>query len=367
MRKCNYLLTALFLAGVVTAAGCGKGNKEDNSLTSTEEALNYEVEDYVKLGDYKNLEIQRPIASVSDEDMEMYIQEMLDENAEYREITDRAAKEGDSVNIDYTGTIGGEEFEGGSDSDYEFVLGEGRFLEEFEANLIGKNTGETVTFSLTFPEDYDEEVGGKEAEFKVVINSVNEVTVPEYNDAFVASISEYTTVEDYEKAIREELLDSSQEEAVMAAGEDALIQAVENATISGYPQAIYDLCYNETMESYQFFAEFNGMELDEFLAENMSEEDLESIVISSVNEILVVQAIAEEEGLQITDSTYKEEAGAMATEYGYDSLEEFEADYGMASIVNMLTREKIIDFLYDSAKVEEVSQEEYYGEDATEW
>ena len=367
MRKGNYLLMALFLGGVVMAAGCGKGGKEDNSLTSTEAALNYEVEDYVKLGNYKDLEIECPVASVSDEDMEMYIQEMLDENAEYREITDRAAKEGDSINIDYTGTIGGEEFEGGSDADYEFVLGEGEFLEDFEANLIGKNAGETVTFSLTFLEDYDEEVGGKEAEFKVVINAVNEVIVPEYNDEFVSGISEYSTVDEYEKAVREELLASSQKESVAAAGEDALIQAVENATISGYPQAVYDLCYNETIESYQFFAELNGMDLDEFLAENMSEEDLESIVISSVNEVLVVQAIAEEEGLQITDSSYKEEAGAMATDYGYEALEEFEADYGMASIVNMLTREKIIDFLYDSAKVKEVSQEEYYGEDMTEW
>ncbi len=363
MRKRNYLLTALFLTGVVMAAGCGKGG---DSLTSTEAALNYEVEDYVKLGDYKDLEIMRPAASVSDEDVEMYIQEMLDENAEYREITDRAVKEGDSVNIDYTGTIGGEEFEGGSDADYEFILGQGEFLEDFEANLIGKNAGEEFTFSLTFPEDYDEEIGGKEAEFKAKINAINEVVAPEYNDAFVAGISEYSTVDEYEKSVREELLNSSQEESRMAAGEDALMQAVENATVSGYPQAIYDMCYNETMESYQFFAELNGMELDEFLAENMSEEDIESIVVSSVNEVLVVQAIAEEEGLQITDKNYKEEAQAMATEYGYDSLEEFEADYGMASIVNMLTREKIVDFLYDSAKVEEVSQEEYYGEDATE-
>lgn len=366
MRKSNYLLTALFLTGAVMAAGCGKGGKEDNSLTSTEAALNYEVGDYVKLGNYKNLEIQRPTASVSDEDMEMYIEEMLDENAEYREITDRAAKEGDSVNIDFTGTIGGEEFEGGSDTDYDLILGEGEFFEEFENNLIGKNVGETVTFSLTFPEDYDEELGGKEAEFEVKVNAISEVTVPEYNDAFVAGISEYSTIDEYEKAIREELLKSSQEEAVMAAGEDALAQAVENATVSGYPQAVYDFCYNETIESYQFYAELMGMDFDEFLAENMSEEDLESITISSVNEVLVVQAIAEEEGLQITDKNYKEEVGAMAEEYGYDSLEEFEADYGMASIVNMLTREKVVDFLYNSAKVEEVSQEEYYGEDATE-
>lgn len=368
MRKRNYLLAAVCVAGAVMTAGCSN-SKEDNSLTSTEAALNYEVADYVKLGDYKNLEVQQPIAEVTDEDVELYIEDILDENTEYREITDRAAEAGDCVNIDYTGTIDGEEFDGGTDTGADLILGSGEFFEEFESSLIGKNVGETVTFPVTFPEDYDEELGGKKAEFQVVINSISEVIKPEYNESFVAEISDYTTIEEYEKALREELLVSAKEEAVMAAGEDALAQAIENATVDGYPQAVYDQCYNETVESYQFYAEMMGVDFDELLSEYVSEEDLADITVSTVYEVLVVRAIAEKEGLEITDKNYKEEAEALAAEYEYDSLEDFEADYGQTSIVNMLLREKVVDFLYDSAKVTEVSQEEYYGEeeDATEY
>lgn len=345
--------------------GCS-GNGDGISLTSTEAALNYEVSDYVKLGDYKNLSVQQPIAGVTDEDVELYIEDLLDENAVYSDITDRAAEEGDSVNIDYTGTIDGEEFDGGSDAGYEFLLGSGEFLEEFENNLIGKNTGETFTFTLTFPDDYDEELGGKEAEFQVTINSISEVDRPEYTDAFVAEATDYTTMEEYEKALKEELLESAKEEAIMAAGEDALMLAVENATVDGYPQALYDQCYNETIEGYQFYAEMLGMDFDEFLSEYMTEDELEEITVSMVYEALVVRAIAEKEGLLVTDQNYEEEAEALAVEYGYDSLESLKEDYNQASIVNMIEREKVVDFLYDSAEVTEVSEEEYYGEDVTE-
>lgn len=366
MRRKIYLTAAVMAAGAVLFAGCGSQN-EDSSVSDTEaaeaEALNYEVKDYVKLGDYKGLDIKYPVPSVTEDDIGLCIMELIDENTEYNEITDRGAAEGDSVNIDFTGTIDGEEFDGGSSEDYEFILGEGEFLDDFESNLIGKNAKETVTFSLTFPEDYYDDTAGKTAEFSVVINSVSEVITPEYNDAFVAEVTDYDTMEAYEDSLREELMISAQEESELAAGEDALQQAIENAEINGYPQALYDACYNDTLESYQMYAEMLGMELEEFLSDYMENEDMEEVTISWVNEILVSQAIAEKEGFAITDRNYEEEAKAMAVEYGYDSLEDLEADYGKVSIVAALIRDKAISFLYDSADVTEVSEEEYYGED----
>lgn len=108
------------------------------------------------------------------------------------------------------------------------------------------------------------------------------------------------------------------------------------------------------------------MDFDEFLSEYMTEDELEEITVSMVYEALVVRAIAEKEGLLVTDQNYEEEAEALAVEYGYDSLESLKEDYNQASIVNMIEREKVVDFLYDSAEVTEVSEEEYYGEDVTE-
>lgn len=391
MKKRKYLATVLVLSGIMAFAGCGNEKKneaanqdaaaEDNAsdedtsdgssdgdtdtsnASSHENALDFKVEDYVKLGEYKNLKVQYPIPEVLEEDVQFAIEELQEENKEYKEITDRAAQEGDSVNIDFTGVVDGEAFDGGSATDYELVLGSGDFLEEFENNLIGKNSGEATTFPVTFPEDYfDEEMAGKEAEFTVTINKISEVNVPEYNDEFVAKVTDYSTTEEYEDYIRGDLMVSAQEESISASGDEALALAVENATVDGYPQELYDFYYDQTVAGYEFYASLMGMEYEDFI-EQMGEDSIEDAAIAQVNEFLVVQAIAEKEGLTITEDNYKEEAKDLMEENEYESLEEFEADYGKVSIITQLLRGKIVNFLYDNAEIEEVSQEEYYGEE----
>lgn len=394
MRRKKYFAIALVLSGAMAfSAGCGSTKKEAESSVENkadqdiagedsgesagdaaeaggaetennhEDALNFKAEDYVKLGEYKNLKVQYPVPEVLEEDVEYAIQELQDENKEYREITDRPSKEGDSVNIDYTGTLDGEEFEGGSDTDYELVLGSGDFLEDFENSLIGKNKGETVTFPVTFPEEYfDSEVEGKQAEFTVTVNKISEVIVPEYTDEFVAKVTDYKTIEEYEEYIRGDLISAAQEESVSASGEDALALAVENAEIDGYPQELYDFYYDETIAGYQFYASLMGMEYDEFL-EQMGEGAVEDAALAQVNEYLVVQAIADKEGLTVTEEGYQEEAEALLEEYEYDTVEDLEADYGKTSIITQIVRSRVVNFLYENADVEEVSQDEYYGED----
>jgi trigger factor len=395
MRRKKYLAIALVLSGVmVFSAGCGNNKKEEaksvedtadqdtaggdsgesgqqeagetGSENNHEDALNFKSEDYVKLGEYKNLKVQYPVPEVFEEDVEYAIQELQDENTEYQEITDRPSQEGDSVNIDYTGTMDGEEFEGGSDKDYELVLGSGDFLEDFENSLIGKNKGEVVTFPLTFPEEYfDSEAEGKQAEFTVTINKISEVIVPEYTDEFVAKVTDYKTTEEYEDYIRGDLMITAQEESASASGEDALALAVENAEVNGYPQELYDFYYDETVAGYQFYASMMGMEYEEFL-EQLGEGAVEDAVLAQVEEYLVAQAIADKEGLTVTDEGYQEEVQALLEEYEYDTIEELEEDYGKTSIITQIIRSRVVNFLYENAEVEEVSQDEYYGEDESE-
>lgn len=379
MKKRKYLLALLMLIGALALGGCAGNKKSEgkaNGDASTEDKvvegeqikegeLDFNVGDYVTLGEYKNLSVEYPVPEVLDEDVEYSIQELLEENTEYNEVKDRPAQEGDSVNIDYTGVIDGEAFDGGSDSDYELVLGSGDFLEDFENSLIGKKTGEVVTFPVTFPEDYfDSEMEGKQAEFTVTINKISEVVTPEYTDELVAEVTAYKTKEEYEDYIRGDLMASSQEESASAAGEEALGQAVENAEIDGYPQGLYDFYYEETVSGYQFYASLMGMEYEEFI-EEMGEDAVKDAAEAQVQEYLVAQAIAEKEGLIITDKNYQEEAQALmeSNDYEYESLEEFENDYGKTSIITQVIRQKVVDFLYENADVKEVSQEEYYGDD----
>ncbi len=377
MKKRRYLAAALLLAGAMAFTGCGnekkeqaadakEGNEEasldeiqEEGSSSHDNALDFKVGDYVKLGDYKKLKVQYPIPEVTQEDVDFAVQEALEEHTEYKEITGRPAQNGDTINIDYTGVLDGEAFDGGSDTDYEFTLGEGEFLDEFEQGLIGKNANEATTFPVTFPEDYDEELGGKTVEFTATINKISEANVPEYTDEFVAKVSDYTTKEEYEKYIKEDLLAAGEAEAISAAGEEALGLAVENATVEGYPQELYDFYYDETIVGYQSFAEMFGMEYEEFM-EQMGDGAVEEAALAQVNEFLVAQAIAEKEGLAVTEESYQEEAKALMEENDYESMEDFEADFGKISIITQLVRGKVVDFLYENAEIEKVSQEEYY-------
>lgn len=370
MKKKHIFLAAILGINVIVTAGCGNTNNSGESLSNTEtsegEIFDYKVSDYVALGEYKNLSILYPVPVVSDDDVEMSIEEFLDENTEYNEISDRPAQDGDYINIDFTGTIDGEEFEGGTAQDYEFTLGQEEFIEEFEANVIGKNTGETFTFKMVFPDEYDEDLSGKTAEFTATLNSINEVVVPEYNDEFVKKATDYDTTAEYEEALREELMVSAQEESASVAGDDVLEKAVENATFNGYPQSLYDACYNETVEQYQSYADMFGVEYEEFMTDFMEEGDVESETLSWVNEILVSQAIAEQEGFEVTDEDYQAEAEALAVEYEYESVDDFISDYGELSVRVMIVRDKAIAFLYENAQIKEVSEDEYYGEDEEE-
>lgn len=368
MKKKLYGAAVILGTGMILLSGCGNDAKKQNDVGSTESTevgvFDYDVNDYVKLGEYKNLSVQYPVPMVTEEGLEMEIEYLQNDNTEYKEITDRGAQNGDYVNIDFEGKINGESFEGGSESEYEFTLGDEEFFEDFEKNLIGKKAGETFTFTATFPEDYDEETGGKEAEFSVTMNLIHEVVVPEYNDEFIKKVTDYDTVAAFEEATMEELMNDAQEASKSSAGEDALQIAMQNAEINGYPQSLYDACYSSTMTEYQEYADMFGMELSEFMGD---EDEVEEEVLSWVNEILVSQAIAEKEGFEVTEDNYKEDGEELAVDYGYADLNEFISNYGEIYVKVNLLRERAVEFLYENADVEEVSQEEYYGDEELDW
>lgn len=376
MKKRKIFMAMLLAVGIFAMAGCGN-TKEDTGNSAADKNVNgeeatvntagleifdYDVTKYVKLGEYKNLSIKYPVPTVSDEDVELYAMDLIDEYTEYNDV-DRAAENGDCVNIDYVGTLNGEEFDGGSDSDYDVIVGDGEFLEDFENNIIGKKAGESVTFKMTFPEDYDEELGGKEVEFTITVNNVSEVVIPEYTDAFVADVTEYDSIAAYEDSLREELMVTAQKDAALTAAEDALLLAIENTTVDGYPEELYNVCYEDNLASYQSYAEMFGMEFDEFMSDFMGGESMESLTETWVDEILITQAIAEAEGFMITEKNYQSVAKELAAEYEYDTVEELEKDYGKFYIITTIIREDVLDFLYESANVEEVSEDEYYGEE----
>lgn len=341
MKKKNLIIALAAITAASTIAGC--------SSSSTTYGK------YLKLGEYKGLEISKIKTEVLDDDIEYEIETLLEEYSEYNDV-ERGAKDGDELNIDFTCAIDGEESEDYSDTDYDLIIGSGDFGDEFEEQLIGAKAGDTVEVTYTFDDEYEDELVGKTGVFQVTVNSVMEIVVPELTDEFCQEYTDYATVDEYRESVRQELEDYYEESNAYTAGSDALYQVIENSEFNGYPQELYDLCKQEYNESNAAMAEMFDMDVEDFT----SDEDTEAAVTELVNTRMVVSEIAEKENLTVSDEEYTEYVNDIYEEYGYSSVEEYEEDYSKESTMYEILYEKVADFLLENGNVTEVTEDEYY-------
>lgn len=314
---------------------------------------------YVTLGEYKGLEVTKIKSEVTDEVLSDEIEYVLEENTEYHDV-DRAAKNGDLVNVSFTGTVDGEISEDASAEDMDLEVGAGDFLEDFENAVVGMKAGDEKTVDVDIPEDYfDETVAGQKITFDITVNSISEVKKPELTDEFVSSISEYQTVDEYKEGLRKELLDSMEADNSYTAGSDALYMVIENSTFDGYPEDLYEECETLYEESNQYYAELLGMDVADLEG---SEEETKEAVVSLVNEEMVIQSIAAKEKLEVSEEEYTSYVTSNLADYDCDSVEEFEAMYSKEDTMDEILREKVQNFLLENAAVTEISEEEYYGD-----
>lgn len=341
--------SALFLltAGAVLLTACGK------------KSTTVDYSKYVSLPDYSDLSVERVVMTVTDEDVQDEITTQLSYMAERSEITDRAAQSGDMVVIDFTGTVDGAEFEDGSAEDYELELGSDSFLDGFEEQIIGMKTGETKDITVTFPEPYDGELDGKEAVFSVTLKEIYELILPEYNAQYVASISDYSSTEEYEEGLRNELQESYDTDSLSTACENALYEIIGSSSFSGYPEDLYDECKAELeSENQEFLDAFGVDDLSEIYGE---EYDEEASILDKVHERMVVNTLASKEGLEITDDDYEAALQNDLDLYAeYDSLEDLKKNTDEDAYRYQLLRQKVLDFLGENVQFIEVSEEDYY-------
>mgnify|MGYP004511484109 FL=1 len=335
------------LLSVVSLAGCGK--KDENPYSK-----------YVTLGEYTGMTVDRIVTTISDEDVQNEIQNDLYADADFKEVTDRGAQDGDTVNIDYTGTIDGEEFEGGSDTDYDLELGSGTFLEDFESGIVGMKTGETKEISVTFPDEYDGTLDGQTAVFSVTVNSISEVILPDYNDAYVKENYGFDTIADFEASVKEDLQSQYDDDATYTACADALSMAVDNATFDGYPEDMYNTAKEQMESENQAFAEQLGIEWADLAGDDY---DIEEDVLNNVHEELVVYAIAEKEKLEVTDDEFNTFVDDNWEMYEYDTKEDFLKDNSEENLRYSLLYQKVLDFLGENNTFNDIDEDEYYADE----
>lgn len=333
-------------------------NTEDTSEdtpTTAELMAGIDVEKCVTLGDYKGVTVEKTIQSVTDEDVQNEIDNAL---ANYPVEVDQAAKEGDTVNIDYVGKIDGEEFDGGSDQGADLKLGSGKFIDGFEDGLVGARKGETRTLNLTFPEDYTQDLAGKAVEFTVTVNAVKE-PLSEPTDQWVAdNIEGYDNIADYKAGIRSEQEESNEQTAENQVRYAAWTQVIDNCTINEYPETLVEVgkkLYEQQVETY---AKYAGMELDAYiessgLTQEEYQSNMEEYGKNVAAQALVCQAICDKEGFAIGDDDYQKALQDMLTEYGCTE-DELIQTYGQDNVEQSIMLNRVSNLILENANVTEV-------------
>ena len=327
----------------------------EDTPTTAELMAGIDVEKCVTLGDYKGVTVEKTIQSVTDEDVQNEIDNAL---ANYPVEVDQAAKEGDTVNIDYVGKIDGEEFDGGSDQGADLKLGSGKFIDGFEDGLIGAKKGETRTLNLTFPEDYTQDLAGKAVEFTVTVNAVKE-PLSEPTDQWVAdNIEGYDNIADYKAGIRSEQEESNEQTAENQVRYAAWTQVIDNCTINEYPETLVEVgkkLYEQQVETY---AKYAGMELDAYiessgLTQEEYQSNMEEYGKNVAAQALVCQAICNKEGFAIGDDDYQKALQDMLTEYGCTE-DELIQTYGQDNVEQSIMLNRVSNLIMENANVTEV-------------
>ena len=331
-------LALICLCGLVAASimtGCGAGQTEGKENLGT-----------VELAEYKGVKVNVPAVMVTDAEVESRINQVLSQNPNIVEV-DRPAAEGDIVNIDYVGKQDGVEFAAGQGQD--LTLGSGRMIAGFEDGLVGTKKGDKKELNLTFPEDYSEKaLAGQAVVFEVTVNSVKEKQSAVLDDAFVQSVSDFKTVDEYRASIKEDLLKQKQQSADLQIQQFVLKNVVENSKFKLNKNTL-SRRYNDRIKQYEEQAKMYGTNLAGMAKANgMDVPGLQEAVYASVKDDvknqLVILKVAELEGITLEDADRQ----AFAEMNG-QTLESAVEYFGQETLDEMALNQKVMKFMADNA------------------
>ena len=277
----------------------------------------------VKLAEYKGVEIEKVDAEVTDADVDAEIEKVRKENARKVDVTDRAAKEGDEVNINFEGFVDGVAFEGGKGEDYKLVLGSHSFIDTFEDQIAGKNIGDEFDVNVTFPEEYQEaSLAGKPAVFKCKLNAITEEVLPEVDDEFASDVSEFETVAEYKEDLKKTLEVKKKDAAEKEKQSKVLEKLIETCEID-LPEPMIAYNQEKMLSDFEQRLAYQGLKLEQYLSiTKQSREDmLEQVKPEAIKRIktsLIVEAIANAENIEVSDEEVDKEIEKTASMYQLD-------------------------------------------------
>ncbi|GMA47072.1 trigger factor [Tetragenococcus muriaticus] len=283
---------------------------------------NVTVKPEVKLGQYKELKVEKQDREVTDQDVEDRLQNQREQQAEMVVKEDEPAANGDTVVIDFEGFVDGEAFEGGQANNHSLELGSNSFIPGFEEQLVGAKAGDNLDVTVTFPEDYQaDDLAGKEAVFKVTVHEVKEKELPELDDELAKDLDdEVETLDELREKYRQEIRDSKEKAAKDAVEESAIQQAVDNAEIVELPNVMIQDEIKRAKDEFLNNLKQQGVSAEMYYQiTGTSEEDLdkqfEGEADTRVKTNLVIETIVNAENFQATEEEISSEISNLAESY----------------------------------------------------
>ncbi len=274
----------------------------------------------VTLGTYKGIEVEKADVTVTEEEIEAELKKEQDKQGRQVEVTDRPVQDGDMITLDFEGFVDGVAFPGGKGGDYPLTIGSGQFIPGFEEKLIGAEIGQETDVEVSFPEDYHEEsLAGKPAVFKCTVKSIKYKELPEIDDEFASEVSEFENLKDYKESIRSDIETRKIADA-KSAKEDAVIdKIIENATLE-IPDAMLETEQRSMLRDYEQRLRMQGMTIKQYfewtgMTEEAFLEQVKPQALSRIQSRLVLEEIAKQEGLTVTEEDFDKECDSMAEAY----------------------------------------------------
>ncbi|MDO5702117.1 MAG: trigger factor [Lachnospiraceae bacterium] len=310
----------------------------------------------VVLGQYRGIEVAKQDLTVSDAEIDEEIKREQEKNGRLVEV-DRPAENGDTVVLDYAGTVDGVAFDGGTAEGYSLVLGSNSFIPGFEEQLIGVSAGESKDVHVTFPEQYHaEELAGKDAVFACTVHKVQYRELPELDDEFAQDVSEFETFEEYRNSVAETIRKRKENSAKTAQEDEAVSKLIESSVMD-IPEAMINSQVDQMFMDYARRLESQGMDIYMYMQymgmdEAKMREDLRPQAERRIKTRLVLEEVVKAEQLETSDLKLEEELDRIAKQYGME-LEELKknvGDYERDQMKQDLAVQEAISLILDTAK-----------------
>ena len=275
------------------------------------------------LKDYKGIELKKEEISVTDEDVDKKLEEVREQNARIIDVDDRPVKTGDTVTIDYAGSVDGVAFEGGTDQNHKLTIGSGQFIPGFEDQIIGKKICDEFDVKVTFPTPYhSEELAGKDAVFAVKLHAITEKELPELDDELAQDVSDFDTLAEYKEEIKKELLHEKEHQAEHEREHQIMDALVERLEVE-LPEPMVDLEVENQIYNMENRMRAQGFSLEQYMqftGQSMSalQDSLKESAAKSIKGRLALEAVAKAEGLEVTEEDLAKEYQQMAESYNME-------------------------------------------------